>query len=209
MQTTTASKGHTLIYPSKGSPRACLYISKRIDPTAWSVIAEEPDLVGIELRESNRTINIFSAYNPSVSKTSEEAPTVELLKRHTDPGQLNIALGDFNLHHPLWGGEKVLNNPHKAADKLLDLATDLDWTQTVPVGTETWQERGLASTIDLVWIPQAMEQDTTTRLVSHLSQQSDHKPIETIIKMITPAANQKLRRNWAKADEAAIIKGLE
>lgn len=54
MQTTTASKGHTLIYPSKGNPRACLYTSKRIDPTAWSVIVEEPDLVGIELRGRTR-----------------------------------------------------------------------------------------------------------------------------------------------------------
>ena len=61
-----------------------------------------------------------------------------------------MVLGDFNLHHPLWGGRTMLSQ-HVYADKLIDMVEEHDLTQLTPPGTITWLARGSESTIDLTY----------------------------------------------------------
>ena len=62
----------------------------------------------------------------------------------------HIALGDFNLHHPSWGGEGV--RLEEEAEDLLTRMSGIGMEQLVEPGTVTWREGERKSTIDLIFI---------------------------------------------------------
>src|SRR5213076_3276489 len=62
-----------------------------------------------------------------------------------------LLAGDWNLHHPLWGGTEAAQARWDGADQLLSLMARHDLATTLPPGTITWRNRGRAnqqSTID-------------------------------------------------------------
>jgi hypothetical protein len=72
----------------------------------------------------------------------------DYLSQHQDIE--HIVLGDFNLHHPFWGG---IARPlqHRMADQLLDLVGHFALDLATPVGTRTRSGKGQESTIDLAF----------------------------------------------------------
>jgi hypothetical protein len=83
-------------------------------------------------------------------------------------------LGDFNLHHPFWGG---IARPlqHRMADQLLDLVGHFALDLATLVGTRTRSGKGQESTIDL-----AFTTSSITPIIEHcytrdeLDQTSNH-----------------------------------
>ena len=63
----------------------------------------------------------------------------------------HILLGDFNLHYPYWSSPSRPTQ-HAAADQLLELLEEKNFSLTLPRGTITWKAKSSYSTIDLVFI---------------------------------------------------------
>ena len=63
------------------------------------------------------------------------------------PGQ-HLIVGDFNLHHPLWGGLDVPQT-HAAADILIEGIVEHQLELLLPLGTITCEKNHKHSTLDL------------------------------------------------------------
>ena len=83
-------------------------------------------------------------------------------------------------------------------------------TLITPLGIDTWQARGLSSTIDLAFLSNTL----VDRLIQCCSEesldyQSDHFPICTKLDLRTGTAKAPTRRQWKKADWKTIVEDLE
>ncbi|KAF2844552.1 hypothetical protein T440DRAFT_355671, partial [Plenodomus tracheiphilus IPT5] len=92
---------------------------------------------------------VHNVYNPPKGTRNQRStlPQVrEALDKHRTDEQ--IILGDFNLHHPLWGGlNKGVTDPE--TEDLIDIIGDFGLHSTLPPGTVTYEEGRSRSTIDL------------------------------------------------------------
>ncbi|KAI9041807.1 putative RNA-directed DNA polymerase from transposon X-element [Aspergillus affinis] len=115
-----------------------------------------------------------------------------------------LLLGDFNLHHPAWGGENAARDT--LSNQLLDLSDRRCLDLWLKPGTTTRDEAGAKTTIDLV----LGSQDLTPRLVAckvtkKIHADSNHLPIRTLIDIQTKIPEAQRRRNW----KACKVKDLQ
>jgi Endonuclease-reverse transcriptase len=97
------------------------------------------------------------------------------------PGQ-HLIVGDFNLHHPLWGGPNV-TQAHAAADLLLDGMIQYQLEMLLPPRTITREKNNERSTLDLVLGTEGIASKVATCQVIDTFSGSDHLPIETTIQL--------------------------
>ena len=137
--------------PEGPQPRTCFYINKDLDPAAWKPTTHSTDMNTISLCVGNTTINVHNCYNPPPGSYASQAPgTLPLIATALAiPGE-HILLGDFNLHHPSWGGAGCPTQ-HDQADTLIETTTAADLSLLLPVGTITRKTNNSESTIDLVF----------------------------------------------------------
>ena len=62
-----------------------------------------------------------------------------------------ILLGDFNLHHPYWGGVAI-TNVDEVADDLICAIETAGLSLAIEMGIEMWAKGTLINTLDLVFI---------------------------------------------------------
>jgi hypothetical protein len=118
-------------------------------------------------------------------------------------------LGDFNLHHPFWGG---IARPlqHRMADQLLDLVGHFALDLATPVGTRTRSGKGQESTIDL-----AFTTSSITPIIEHcytrdeLDQASDHWPISLKLSLKVEESTPIRKRAWKHINQETFTKTLE
>jgi hypothetical protein len=107
------------IIREKDHARVCLFIKKALNPGAWSHTAYSRDCQELQLRyntpDGEQTLRLFNIYNqPEQHQLSAVARLTNLLTGKGD----ELVIGDFNLHHPMWGGpDTAIDN---AADDLID-----------------------------------------------------------------------------------------
>jgi hypothetical protein len=121
----------------------------------------------------------------------------------------HIVLGDFNLHHPLWCG---VRNPaaHKAADQLIDILQIYELNLTLPRGSVTWERKGSASTIDLVFIgPILRNRILECQVRKDLGHGSDHFPVSTEVALTPVEAPQQPQRSWKRMDIEEVEAGAQ
>lgn len=69
-------------------------------------------------------------YNPPpFSHRSTESDTLKNQKETLSKESYHIFVGDFNLHHPIWGGQKIVNH-HKLAEDLIKNWNAKIWNST-------------------------------------------------------------------------------
>jgi hypothetical protein len=68
----------------------------------------------------------------------------------------HIVTGDFNLHHPKWGGDEVRADAE--AYELVVLTKEFSLKRTLPRGTITWRQGSRQSTIDLTFVTQLLRE---------------------------------------------------
>ncbi|EUC27476.1 hypothetical protein COCCADRAFT_111608, partial [Bipolaris zeicola 26-R-13] len=102
-----------LCYPTShtgGIARVCFFINKKIDQLGWRFEERTRDICSIIIdpkddQQQQERLVIHNVYNPPKTSNNRQSvlPQVReaLRQYHTDE---QILLGDFNLHHPLWGG---------------------------------------------------------------------------------------------------------
>ncbi|KAI8395899.1 hypothetical protein FOFC_21429 [Fusarium oxysporum] len=205
-----------LCYPDKDRnfpARVCFFINKRLDHSRWHFREVSRDLCSLNLvlgTEEEQQIVIHNVYNPTKTATERGStlPLLELaIERWSHHEQ--IIVGDFNLHHELWGGDRVQRADPDAAE-LTTIMEDYCLTSNLAPGTITYEERDGRTTIDLCL--------TTAGLVDRLIQceietdmdhDSDHLPITTSLDLNTVKMIAKPRRNWKALDEKTFTRVLQ
>ena len=181
-----------LLYHPHAETRVAIYISKSIPTTDWKVRHLTPDLSVLDLKvqftDVVRTIRIYNVYNPPPrSKQDNTGPSTlpDLDKDFQEsPCEHSMVFGDFNLHHPLWGGRTLLSQ-HAYADKLIDITEEHNLVQLTLPGTITYSQNG-ESTIDLAFATSGIANMLVQCIVrKDIEQQSDHFPIATILQLQT------------------------
>jgi hypothetical protein len=114
----------------------------------------------------------------------------------------HVIIGDFNAHHPVWGGPGVTAEPESEEFLLLADQFKLD---LLTGGKPTWERGGMETVIDLTWV----SEELTSRLINHgraddIEHQSDHFPIRTTLDVATPLFEQPRRRNWTATDDKIL-----
>jgi hypothetical protein len=142
-----------LCYPSFGdqhTARVCFFINKRLDHTQWQFEVHTRDLCTLSLRiqdtNGDTRLHIHNLYNPIEDRRSTLRQLRQIIARRT--GSEQIIIGDFNLHHELWGGEAV-GQADSEASELVELIEDYDLTSTLEPRIATYEEGNRQSAIDL------------------------------------------------------------
>jgi hypothetical protein len=106
------SCAYHLVYLQGGRARTCIFINKRIPLSKWHS-HEELDYFRVQIDLESGPITIHNIYSvtPTSDRTTAQntawnTPIPSMLTALQAPGQ-HLIVGDFNLHHPLWGGPNV------------------------------------------------------------------------------------------------------
>ncbi|KAI9034950.1 uncharacterized protein KD926_004998 [Aspergillus affinis] len=142
--------------------RVCLFISRQIDFNTWKHTPHSRDIQELDLTDADGTLGLVSDL------------TINNINDYV------LLLGDFNLHHPTWGGENAARDT--LSNQLLDLSDRRYLDLWLEPGITIRDEAGTKTTIDLV----LGSQDLTPRLVTcevteKIYADSDHLPIRTLI----------------------------
>jgi endonuclease/exonuclease/phosphatase family metal-dependent hydrolase len=133
--------------------------------------------------------NVYRMQNLPPTSSENQAPDEPLpLDTHeifsfvsaaiSDASADNVLLGDFNLHHPNWGGPRV--TPHRASQLLLSLQELHNLSLLLPPEKITFKRHSGESKIDLVFSSSDLINTLTACcLREDLDHGLDHYPIET------------------------------
>ena len=118
-----------------------------------------------------------------------------------------MIIGDFNLHHPSWGGDQA--KADSSSNELLDITELLSMDQLLPVGTPTFIEN-CSTTIDLVFAtPGIGESLIRCGVAEHLNAHSDHQLVLTTIDAALKDAPPRKVRIWKKTNPKTLNKKLK
>ncbi|XMA13648.1 hypothetical protein WAI453_006439 [Rhynchosporium graminicola] len=195
--------------------RVCFFINKRIDPNRWRFIDHTRDLSTLEITTTSPTteaatkIYIHNVYNPprpSDYRTSCLPHLRTALSAHQKEEQ--IILGDFNLHHELWGGLTVRERDPES-DDLIDIMEEYQLGSLLPADTVTYDDKNAQSCIDLCYGTQDLVGRVVKCGVDHeMDHNSDHLPITTILDLRTVQRQQAEIRDWSSIDEKELRTSL-
>lgn len=197
-----------------GPARVCFFVNKRLDNTTWQFKSHTRDACSLQIQyekddQARGCLHIHNIYNPGQA-TEDRESVLPLVVTLLETNQLDdqIALGDFNLHHRSWGGERVVREDQEA-EELRTIMDRFGLTNTLHEGAITYEERNAQSTIDLCWITvgllDRLIKSTVDRELDH---DSDNFPITTMLDMSIKHKNVEPKRNWKKLDEKKLCEAL-
>lgn len=219
---TKTKQGYLPILPSSGHPRVAFLISAMLDTTQWdSVPSQSGDLVSIRLQTDQGPILVHNCYNPSGPESHMNPGTLPQVTRALNQGveeaqaqaqaPSQILLGDFNLHHPRWGGNQTFSY-HRMAEELISTTSQAGLLLATEPGTVTWERQGSScQTLDLVFLTRNLHQRVLScRSNPEQSHGSDHLPIITTLQVAKlPATPSLPRPQWKKADWEKVNQAVQ
>ena len=103
-QSTYCPKPYQLAYEAQPETRVCFMVRRDIPISQWKRTQYGPNVAALLLRLQDRDITIINVYNPR-----DHTPTIKewprIYQALNDAVGESILLGDFNAHHPTWGGQ--------------------------------------------------------------------------------------------------------
>ena len=144
---------HLGIHPNQLTKTAFL-ISKEIKSSEWHWTHHNENLSSIRLTLREGTLRIINVYNPSPATRSSHTPsqianTSEVVGQAIQEESEILLVGDFNLHHPEWGGPTASTDAHST--RLIQLINRANLTLLLPPGEITWERNEHRTTIDLAF----------------------------------------------------------
>ena len=198
-----------LCYPQaegESSARVCMFINKRLDHTKWQFESHNRHFctVTIDLGREDQAaeIKIHNVYNPNHTVENRQS-VLSQLRRVLESAQQTeqIVLGDFNLHHEMWGGPNVPKTEAEAED-LVDIMEDYNLTSTLIPGTITYEEGERQATIDLCLVTVGLADRVIRSEVDRdFDHDSDHLPVVTSFDLSVKQLSREPRKNWKLIDE--------
>nr|XP_036581842.1 zinc knuckle [Colletotrichum truncatum]KAF6790285.1 zinc knuckle [Colletotrichum truncatum] len=205
-----------LCYPSNregGPARVCFFVNKKLDHSKWQFKEHSKDLctltIGSETDQGVK-IAIHNIYNPQNQEEGEKTVLQQLRTAlETNNHIEQIVVGDFNLHHELWGGSDI-RTTDAGARELVELMDDSDLINQLPAGTITYKEGDYSSTIDLCLLTVGLiERLIKCGIEDEVNHDSDHLPIATSLDLTIAQLQPEERRNWKALDERVFIRAIK
>ena len=208
-----------LCYPADDhagrSARVCFFVNKRLDHTKWSFESHSRDAGSLKFQiaaseGTNAELAIHNVYNPvqSAENRTSVLPTIRNILQ-TSPADEQMVLGDFNLHHTMWGGDEV-SQSEQEAEELIDIMASSEMTTTLPPGTTTYEEGLARTTIDLCWMSFGLlDRLIQCQVDGILDHDSDHLPISTVLDLRVQQQVVKPVRPWKKLNNENFCKVLK
>lgn len=143
--------------------RSLIYVNKRISTSSHrQILCDHPDITAIKIWTAGTQLLLFSVYIPSVplctpaDTTAEPAfnaiqNTIAAAIRDYRRSTCVILAGDFNRHHPAWGGNHIQPRFIEEASDLITFFEANGLHSCLPRGTATYwalNDPGRNSTID-------------------------------------------------------------
>jgi exonuclease III len=206
-----------LCYPAaieNGPARVCFFVNKRLDNTTWQFESHTKDACSLHIQcevgdQAAVHLHIHNIYNPGQATEDRESvlPLIVTLLE-TYPLDDQMILGNFNLHHRSWGGERVVREDQEA-EELRIIMDRFSLTSTLHEGAVTYEERSAQSTIDLCWITLGLLDRLVKCTVDReLDHDSDHFPITTVLDLSVKHKDREPKRNWKKLDDKKLCEAL-
>jgi len=200
-KTTYCPKGYARAYQADPTTKTCFFVSKQINEAHWlheqfgpyvAVLHLETRLEIASSDEPNLRMTIVNVYNPRADHRRTAVAWPDISKAlETTQGEVML-LGDFNLHHPAWGGSHTATEV--AAERLRSEATARGLIQATPQGESTWKRNNQESVLDLTFLTRHL----SDRLIfcgpiDQWALTKDHIPIRIHIdtEIYPPAASQR------------------
>jgi hypothetical protein len=197
---------HTVVMVTKCT-RTCFYVSRHIPQQHWNVVFHGPDMctLRLSLPSLQTPLSIHNVYNPcpQLQDDANQCILPSLEQRLQEPGE-HMVVGDFNLHHPNWGGVGVARSPQ--AYELIRIMEANGLSLALPPGTRTRVLGEQRTTIDLVLTSPGITRRTLEcHIKESLHTNSDHRPIVTLldISVSLPRCRRKQfkKANWPAMNE--------
>ncbi len=204
---------YTAIFPSTGRARTCFLINKAIPVSSWShdqsMLTPDYCQITFQLPTGRLTIhNIYSQMPPSTNTTEWESPIPAMLQNIQNDNSEHLVVGDFNLHHQMWGGDTV-KRAHKGATYLVE-AIEMGTLQLLSSrGVSTREKHGnRPSTLDLTLATPSISRQIVSCEVDRDTVGSDHFPVITTLKLLhNICRKQTTRRNFKMLDSDLVKLG--
>lgn len=175
---TYCPKAYDLSYDPKPETGVCFMIRKGAGVSQWSRKQYGPDVAALRITQGGvlTVINVYSRYTTGPRLIVWR----QLIQALNEAEGEIILLGDFNAHHPTWGGRGARCD--HAAESLRVETQRRGMSLLLPPGTITWKRGSMQSTIDLAYATWA----TSSRLVSCKARDEwalteDHIPVEIVL----------------------------
>jgi exonuclease III len=196
--TTYCPVGYNLAYEDNPKTRVCFMVSKQIHVSNWSHQAHGPYVATLCVQTSRGPLHIVNVYNPRGN-----GPRIRVwdsVQRVLDalPGKV-VLLGDFNAHHPAWGGRHVAGEP-QAEHLLLEMARR-GLRLLTPEGETTWKRGRQESVIDLTFA--SADVQSTLHWCGPRDEWAvtqDHLPIDIRFEILLPPQPESRRLALGKLD---------
>jgi hypothetical protein len=176
--------GYTLIMEPSPTVKICFMISKAICPSQWSSKFHSCWVAEINMRINGENLRVINVYNPR--DVGPRIKTWDTIRTATEgyEGHLILA-GDFNCHHPVWGGRATATEPQ--AEHLLTETRRRGLEIATPEGIPTWRRNQMHSVIDLTFTsPGITARTLRCRPRDDWAVAQDHIPIDISIALAPP-----------------------
>jgi len=194
-----ASPGYRLLLEHASTHRVCIYVRQDLDVSAYELVQHDDMMVTLSFLAEFDWIHMHCIYNV----TATSIPIDKFTQLMSAPGE-HLIMGDFNLKHPWWGGQRCRHNQTKQSKELhlafrYELALSLLTEQGVRTREMTRGDPNRWSTLDLAFSTKSLAKRCTTQTLNDLYVGSDHFITQVDIEM-TPDRVYGERRDYTKAN---------
>jgi hypothetical protein len=226
--------GHTYIPKNFRTTRVPKYgmkvlfmVHDKIPMVDWTVREATDEMEWIRIRLGAETINVINVYCRPGAVSRETIQGWETIVQWVDrlAGENCLLIGDFNCHHPAWGGPGVTRE--RCAESLLQRMELAGLSLLNEEGVPTWKRGNRRTTIDLGFA----SEDVLGRVTRYYPQEDwttmeDHFPIEIQISGTQPRTRQSSRfaireapwkaikqrvvdAGWDRNEDSKLMEGLQ
>ena len=174
-----------LVYEARGRfSRVSLLFNKRLGSGEWKVEQVDDCIQVAWIQTSQGPVQLINIYvmaeGGQVTLGSDSA--LRKVPELFDDELECMPLGDFNLHHPSWGGERV-RRADEAARELIDIRAQRGLCLATSQGATTWRGgRSQGTTIDLTFLTLGLyNRLLRCTPLDPKEEVEDHTAVETIL----------------------------
>ena len=182
-------------------------VSREVNAAYWSYKQYGPYVAVLQLLLCETTVSIINVYNPRGSRPRINAWGALETALGEAVGEV-ILLGDFNTHHPAWGGAQAASETQ--AEHLLCATSAKGLLLLTPVGDPTWKRGTQESVIDLTFAT-----DTISERVEFCGTEDqwaitkDHIPIRIQVNLAVQPQPTSRRFALKKINERGLCSAIQ
>ena len=202
---TYCPRGYSLAGSSDAASKVCFMVSRKISAHTWSFQPYGQNVAALHLRHA-KDMTIINVYNPRSNGPQIQAWKTIQQAIHEAKGEI-ILLGDFNAHHPFWGGPQAAREAQ--SEHLCTAAITNGLSLLTPCGLPTWKRGTQQSVIDLTFASEAIKELVQfCGPVDHWATMQDHIPIDIQIAVPTEEPVPSKRYALEKLDKEGLTQHL-